>query len=295
VSRRLVEYVFPVMRKTNLTHVAAVLLGAGLTASLNGFAQGNGSAETMLMHLKPGDFEGMRNYLQVKAFDNDVRAERHEKRIADLEKQLADMGKQLTNMKHTVAAPFTVTNESGKPVMRVESNKGGGILRMLANDGAISAAAISSSPDGGTVLVNNGAGKPTAGMASMKTGGKVIVTGPDGGTTMASMGIQNNAGLISIYMASGTQLASMSGKDNEGQFNTFSRAGYATATLMSIGSSGSGFLQLLNGDSAVLVEAGETTNHVGSVKVGPTSRGPAAVMGGMGMSAASEIVGSNKK
>ncbi len=274
------------MKLVYITHLSAAAFGAALVVSLNSWAIG-GDAETMLMQLKSGDYEGMRNYLEIRADDYANRDRRLQERLEDIEKRLTDL-----SQRKTFTAPFTVLNEKGKPLLQVVAEKDGGVLKMLANDGAITSAAMSAQAAGGTVLVNNGAGKPTAGMASLAAGGKFIVTGPDGGNTIASMGVKDNAGQVAIYIPGGKELVAMSGAGNEGSLKTFSRAGYATAKLLSNGDGGSGYFELASGsDGQILVEAGETKNHAGTLKVGPVSRGPAAVMGSMGMAMASELSG----
>ena len=210
---------------------------------------------------------------QLVALDN-ASAQKLEQRLAAVETALRRDGSESTSPRNvptsavtqasTVRAPFVVLDESGKPLFRVDrSPKGSARATVGEPSGARAWMTVTSSQEVQIGIADS----------SDQSRFVVNVNGPGKG---ASLKIGTRTGGVFVGH----------GEDEIPKVQVINKSGWPVAELWQ-SESQAGRLTLANAGGSRILDAGETTQGVGIIKMGPGGNGAAAVQGNIALPASS--------
>ena len=216
-------------RRIALSYLAAATLGALLALTAQGFAQT--SAEAMLGKLPANDFEGLRNYLLVKANDADAMGDQNRERFEKMEKRIAELENE-NGKTRTVTAPFTVVDKANRVLMRIDAAAGGASLSIGGGDGG--SIAFDTSSAVASVRVSAGKNEQATLISSDSQSGVMV------GSTkpLAFVGVDGDYPLVSVNNINGDVVAGMAVDKDGPRIEVLDQAGKHAMTSLSSSDAG---------------------------------------------------------
>jgi len=176
-----------------------------------------------------------------------------------------------TSIANRIVAPFEVVTKAGKPLLLVTEDPSTSKARITIG--------INADANTGQVMLRDKSGRRLAAMAELSSGGGFVTVGQSG-NVVSLIGIDpDGEGGILLRNAKGTKVF----EADRGGTRIYNGDEKIIAGL-SVGPGGAGRLELMNPAGEKRLEAGTTTEDLGTVRAGPAFKcGPSPQVMGLGL------------